>query len=293
MLKDRLIRQTPIHKGWSGDQKYCAVLQDGARCLLRISPIAQYERKKQEFERMQQAADLGVPMCLPLEFGTCAEGVYAIYSWIDGEDAEDLLPRLSAAKQAHYGLAAGKALQKIHQIPAPEGTEAWDSFFKRKADRKIKLYQSCPIHHENGQAFIDCINDNLPLLKDRPCTYQHGDYHIGNMMIGGDGQLYIIDFDRNDFGDPWEEFNRIVWCAQAAPLFATGMVNGYFDNTVPLAFWKLLALYISSNTLSSIPWALPYGEEQIKIMLDQAQDVLTWYDGMKNVIPTWYRGVLP
>ena len=30
------------------------------------------------------------------------------------------------------------------------------------------------------------------------------------MMIGNDKQLYIIDFNRNDFGDPWEEFNRIV-----------------------------------------------------------------------------------
>jgi hypothetical protein len=40
------------------------------------------------------------------------------------------------------------------------------------------------------------------------------------MMIGRDRQLYIIDFNRSDFGDPWEEFNRIVWCAQAAPVFA-------------------------------------------------------------------------
>ena len=70
------------------------------------------------------------------------------------------------------------------------------------------------------------------------------------MIIGSDKQLYIIDFNRTDFGDPWEEFNRIVWCAEASPLFATGMVNGYFDYDVPIQFWKLLALYVSSNTLS-------------------------------------------
>ena len=54
------------------------------------------------------------------------------------------------------------------------------------------------------------------------------------MIIGNDKQLYIIDFDRYDFGNPWEEFNRIVWSVQAAPLFAAGMVNGYFDNHVCL-----------------------------------------------------------
>jgi len=35
-------------------------------------------------------------------------------------------------------------------------------------------------------------------------------------------ELKIIDFDRCDFGDPGEEFNRIVWSAAASPFFATG-----------------------------------------------------------------------
>ena len=101
-------------------------------------------------------------------------------------------------------------------------------------------------------------------------------------------KLYIIDFDRDDYGDPWEEFNRIVWCAQKAPLFASGMVDGYFDGSVPMDFWRLLALYISSNTLSSIPWAIPFGQEEINVMQNQAREVLTWYDHMQNPVPTWY-----
>ncbi len=107
-------------------------------------------------------------------------------------------------------------------------------------------------------------------------------------MIDSGDKLNIIDFKRNDFGDPWGELNRIVWCAQAAPLFASGMVNGYFDNAVPLVFWKLLALYISSNTLSSLYWAIPFGEGEIKTMRNQAKEVLEWYDDMKNPMPSWY-----
>ena len=59
-----------------------------------------------------------------------------------------------------------------------------------------------------------------------------------------------------------------------------------------MEFWKLLALYISSNTLSSVPWAIPFGDEQIQVMVNQAKDVLSWYDNMKNPIPTWYKGVV-
>jgi aminoglycoside phosphotransferase (APT) family kinase protein len=132
------------------------------------------------------------------------------------------------------------------------------------------------------------LASNRHLLAGRPQCFQHGDYHIGNMMIEN-GTLVIIDFDRYDFGDPWEEFNRIVWCAQSAPAFATGIVDGYFDGEPPLLFWKLLALYISSNTLSSLPWAIPFGEKEIQTMIKQAADVLRWYDNMQNPVPTWYR----
>jgi aminoglycoside phosphotransferase (APT) family kinase protein len=109
------------------------------------------------------------------------------------------------------------------------------------------------------------------------------------MMIDQDGKLIVIDFEKDDYGDPWEEFNRIVWSAQAAPAFASGMVDGYFDGNVPMAFWKLLALYISSNTLGSLPWAISFGEEEVAVMRDQQKQVLGWYDNMTNPVPNWYR----
>lgn len=290
-LQNRFVSKYLIDKGWSGDKKYCVTDEQGNKFLLRVSPIEQYKRKKSEYELMQQVAALGVPMCKPLEFGVSDDGVFSIQSWINGVDAEENVQNLTSEEQYSYGFEAGMILKEIHRVPAPEGIEDWEIYFNRKADRKIKMYEECPVKYENGQAFIDYINDHRHLLSGRPQTYQHGDYHIGNMMIGSDKRLYIIDFNRNDFGDPWEEFNRIVWCAQSTPLFATGMVNGYFDNDVPMEFWELLALYISSNTLSSVPWAIPFGDEQVQVMVNQAKDVLGWYDNMKNPVPTWYKGV--
>lgn len=91
--------------------------------------------------------------------------------------------------------------------------------------------------------------------------------------------------------EAWEEFNRIVWSAQESSWFAMGMVNGYFDNNVPMDFWKLLALFVSSNTLSSAAWAA-LREEQRLIMVSQAEDVLSWYDNMNRIIPSWYEGIV-
>lgn len=278
-----------IEKGWSGEQKYKVTDKAGQNYLLRVSSMEQYEAKKAEFENMKKVSVLGIPMCQPIEFGTCDEGVYSLQSWIQGEDAENIIHTVSDEQAYQYGCEAGEMLKKMHSIKAPEICEAWESFFNRKMDRKLELYQDCPLKYDKGDLFITYIKENRHLLKNRPLTYQHGDYHIGNFMIDKNGQLIVIDFNRNDYGDPWEEFNRIVWCAQKAPQFAKGMVDGYFEHDVPMEFWKLLALYISSNTLSSLPWAIPFGQVEIDVMKNQAKCILEWYDDMKNVVPTWYR----
>lgn len=277
-----------IDKGWSGDKKYLVTSEENVNYLLRISPADQHDRKKNEFEAMQQNAALGVPMSRPITFGVCEQGVYSLQSWIDGRDAEEVIPRLSESRQYAYGIEAGSILRTIHSIHAPAELENWATRFDRKIDRKLKLYSECPIKFENDHTLINYIEDNRHLIARRPQCCQHGDYHIGNMMIDGDGKLQIIDFDRLDFGDPWEEFNRIVFCARVSPLFATGLVDGYFDGDVPIDFWKLLALYIASNTLSAIPWAIPFGQDEIDTMLIIVRETLAWYDNMRNPIPIWY-----
>ena len=59
-------------------------------------------------------------------------------------------------------------------------------------------------------------------------------------MIGEDREIYVIDFDRFDVGDPWEEFNRIVWSSSSISRFASGMIDGYFDDKVPDLFGNFL-----------------------------------------------------
>ncbi|MBQ3147308.1 MAG: phosphotransferase [Oscillospiraceae bacterium] len=287
-IYQKIIGRISIEKGWSGDRKYCASTADGGKYLLRISPLEKHDRRKREFDKMCEVAALGIPMAQPVEFGVCHEGVYTIESFIEGVDAEKYIAGLPAEKQYFYGLDAGRILAKLHTIPAPADAPAWESRFNAKIDRKIAMYAGCTLKYESGEAFLKYIAENRHLLRARPQSYQHGDYHIGNMMIDRNGALTIIDFDRDDFGDPWEEFNRIVWCAQAAPAFASGMVDGYFDDEVPMEFWELLALYICSNTLGSLPWAIPFGEKEIQVMRNQATQVLAWYDGMKNAVPGWY-----
>lgn len=283
------IAQEPICKGWSQDKKYRITDAHGVHYLLRISPAEQYDRKKNEFERMRTIAALGIPMCKPIEFGICDAGVYSVQSWIDGTDAEEAIPALTREAQYACGREAGRILRKIHSVPVPENLEEWAVRFNRKIDLKMEKYRACPFQFEDGQVFIDYINENRSLLNSRPQVYQHGDYHRGNMRIGRDGKLYILDFDRDDYGDPWEDMKAITWDAILCPTFASGRIDGYFADSIPPEFWKLLALYISVGMLSAILWAVPFGFEQIELFQNQAKTVLNWYDGMRNPVPIWYQ----
>ena len=257
------IAQEPICKGWSQDKKYRVTDAQGVHYLLRISPAEQYDRKKNEFERMRTIAALGIPMCKPIEFGVCDAGVYSVQSWIDGTDAEEAIPALTREAQYACGWEAGHILRKIHSVPVPENLEEWAVRFNRKIDLKMEKYKAQ--------------------------VYQHGDYHRGNMRIGRDGKLYILDFDRDDYGDPWEDMKAITWDAILCPTFASGRIDGYFADSIPPEFWKLLALYISVGMLSAILWAVPFGFEQIELFQNQAKTVLNWYDGIRNPVPIWYQ----
>ena len=279
-----------INKGWSSDKKYYIETIDGQKLLLRVADISEYNRKKTEFELMKQVAALGAPMSQPVDFGICDEGksVYSLFTWCDGEDAESVLPSLTEAEQYMLGVRSGEILKLIHSIPAPKEQEAWNIRFNRKTSNKIDKYRSCGIKFDGDDEIINYIENNRYLLSGRQQCYQHGDYHIGNMIVSSNHILSIIDFNRYDYGDPWEEFNRIVWSATTSPYFATGQINGYFGSRPPIEFFNLLAFYISSNTLSSIYWAIQFGENEIATMKNQARDVLLWFDNMNNSVPSWY-----
>lgn len=289
---DTIVIKEPINKGWSEDKKYCVKTTDGTKYLLRISPHSQYEAKKLLFSMMEQIAALDIPMCVPIEFGICNDGVYSIQSWIDGVDLETVLPLssktlLSETKQYALGVQAGKIAKKIHAISIPEPQEEWTVSFNRRIDMIMKKYNMCGLNFDGDYHMFAYIENNRHLLKNRPQCFLVSDYNVINMMYEN-GDLRIIDFERFDIGDPWDEFNCIVWSAMASPHFATGQLHGYFDGEPPMEFFKLLSIYISVLVLSLMSsWAVT-SEFGRKVTLKLSQDVLKWFDNMQTPVPTWY-----
>ena len=121
------VTKEPINKGWSSDKKYCVTDENGTRYLLRVSDIAQHDTKQSEFNMMKQVASFGVPMCQPIEFGTCDEGVYSIQSWIDGDDAEEIM---SAQSDTEQYIHVNNIMSYILPFSCFESKEQYNEFFE-------------------------------------------------------------------------------------------------------------------------------------------------------------------
>ena len=286
---ETIVSREPIDRGWSADRKYRALTADGTAYFLRISPMSQYENRKRQFSHMEQVRSLGIRVCEPVECGVCDEGCYQLLGWISGRDAEEVLPGLTGGQRYALGLEAGRMLKTIHTLPVPFEAEPWSLRYGRKMDTKLALYESCPLKYEKGALYMELLHRERHLGADRPTVWHHGDFHCGNLMLDDRLRLWVIDFDREDIGDPWYEFNRIIWDVRVGAEYARGMVDGYFGGNVPEEFWRLLRLYQSQNMISSLPWALGFGDEEIRIATENAALVLSWYDDLKEVVPNWYR----
>lgn len=281
----------PIDKGWSNDIKFYIVDKKGDKFLLRLSNIEMFEKKKLEYEDLINLSKLDINMTIPVKFGICDAGkkVYIMLTWLDGKEAIDIIPSLSAEEQYKYGVEAGKILQKIHSIKLDTPKEPWNHRYKRKLDIIIKAYGKSEHKINNYENIINFIKENFKYLNDRPYAYQHGDFVLKNMIITEDGKLGVIDFNKTGYGDPWEDYDRFVFSWGESKEFAIGQIHGYFDNNVPDQFFRLISLYNARNAIASVPWTITFGNEDLETTFENIKKVYDAYDGFTKYIPKWYR----
>lgn len=270
------------------DQKYKVQLEEGRLGLLRIAERPAYEAKRLEFQLVANLFGLGLPVAEPLSFWADDLSVYTLYEWVEGQEMNEVASSLSDSVLYELGCQSGQFLRTLHALPIDQSQRDWNNYYQAKIDNKLVAYQAASHSYPNGQAMIDFVQANRHLLAGRPIAYHHGDFHTGNFLRGQDGRLKILDFDRYDIGDPWEEFNRLIFTADLSPAFARGQVDAYFAGAIPEEFWRLLALYLTVNSLGALFWAEQVDPLQIPLMKEQADAVWTWYQGYSRVRPSWY-----
>ena len=280
----------PLTKGWSSDKKYYIETDDGRRLLLRVADIKEHDRKQHEFEMMEKVAALGIPMSQPLEFGICGGGeqVYQLLSWCDGEDAETAMPRLDEAEQYAIGIKAGQMLKQMQALQSSPPSNEWAKACGLKHARYLSAYGDCGMTFEDDELLIRYVEEHQHLLENRPMCFSHDDYHLGNLILGADNELHVIDFQKFRNVDPYHAMCGLIFSARKSPHFATGQVRGYFGGEPPADFWESLALHMAAIAVNFLPYSIPFGQKDIDFAYELIRDVMQWFDNMKNPVPIWY-----
>lgn len=281
----------PINKGWSSDKKYKITTKEGKTLLLRISAKEQYEEKKKEYEIIQKYAKLGISMSQPVDFGICNQGesVYMLLTWVEGKDLEEVLAVLPESRQYELGREAGKILKKIHSIEVLEKDIPKDTK-KNKKLWQLSRYEESQVRIAGDEEAIAFVKQNIDLMWKENPVYMHGDFHPGNLIYTIDGNIGVIDFNRWEVGDPYEEFYKLEsFGVEHSIPYCVGQIDGYFEDKVPEKFWKTLAVYVAHASLFSIKWAEKFGKEEIDGMVRRCSMAFEDYDGFRRDVPKWYE----
>ncbi len=279
-----------VSKGWSSDSKYFIETIDGRLLLLRVSDMEQYDAKKKEYEIITKYSKLGFPMSAPIDFGICNEGksVYMLLSWVDGKDLEEILPALPEREQYLLGREAGKILKKIHSIEVVADDRPKDT---KKAKKMLQLsrYEESQVRIDGDEIAIQYVKENIDKIWKMEPVYMHGDYHPGNLIYTHKGSIGVIDFNRWEIGDPYEEFYKLEsFGIELSIPYCIGQIDAYFDDKIPEDFWITLAVYVAHASLYSIKWAEKFGQEEIDGMVTRCRMAFDDYDKFRSYIPKWY-----
>ena len=285
---------TPISKGWSSDKKYLVETADGKMQLLRISDIDAYEAKKKEYEIITKYSQLGINMSMPIEFGICNEGknVYMLLSWVEGRDLEEVLPELSEWDQYKLGRQAGTILRKIHSIPLDSADVPATTKREKKLVQLVR-YEESNLRFSGDEIAVAYVKENINSIWNKTPVYMHGDFHPGNLIYMQDGSIGVIDFNRWEVGDPYEEFYKLEsFGIEISVPYCIGQIDAYFNDNVPEDFWTANAVYVAQASLFSIKWAEKFGQADVDGMVRRARASMKNFDNFNLSVPKWYSNTL-
>ena len=282
----------PLEKGWSVDKKFILTNSLDIKYILRVSPIDYHDKRFNQYKLLKELEKLNLNYPKPIDFGYLDnEYVYLLLTYLEGVPAEEKIFDYSDIEQYKLGYNVGQMLKNIHNVSIPDNISTWWDKYQLKANRKIEVYLKSKLKHENHEYLIEYYKDNIELMKNRPQVLCHGDYHLGNMLIHNN-EMVVIDFDKISYADPYDEFKPYCWNVIRSEYFETGLINGYFNNHIPDNFFKILKFYTIESLISHLPWAMTFGDEEVKTAYQIYDEVMKWYNNFELEIPTWYKGVL-
>jgi len=282
-----------ILKGYSSQLKYKVIRDGGTNWLLRVSALDHHARMQAEFNMIQEIHNHGVQCPEAVEIGRLDDLSisYYILTYIDGDEATEVLPKLPHNIQHQIGVSAGIDLRQMHTFPAPTWIRPWSKRCIEKFNKYVEVYRNCGVRLRHDDFILSLVERNSWLMLGRPSVFQHDDFHVGNIIVQTDSYSGVIDFNRFDWGDPIHDFVKVAMFSRDVSVpFSIGQIEGYFHGaTVPETFWELYRLYLAMTVVSSIVWTQRVVPHEMDKMIRRLNRVMEDHEDFRSCKPTWFK----
>jgi aminoglycoside phosphotransferase (APT) family kinase protein len=278
-----------IDKGFSPDRKYRVKTSDGD-LLLRLCNEAQKEHRREEFGRISQLFELGFPVAEALRFESVPPFVGGLFRWIEGESGEVAVPAMGLEDQATAGWEAGVLLRRLHHaLQGPEETVNEAVIRGQKFEVAVEECATLRLDYPRAEELRKFVETNLWRLESRPVVFRHGDYHPANLIFQGAKLEAVIDFNRCDFGDPYDDFYKLAFfAAPLSPGFASGLIAGYFGGTPPVEFWPIYNVYVAAVVPADLGWCARLFPSDLERSRIRVAHVVETHDFADGGPPSWW-----
>lgn len=281
-----------LTSGWSEDEKWKVTIRNSESYVVRFSSKKELGQKEIEFTCMKNICKNTrfVPEVITYGVLEDEDFCYIVYRFVEGVELIDIIDKLSESVQYRLGLQAGTILKTMHNEVGPSTISPYDQM-KRKIERKKELYATSGLVEPYHDLIVQYLDDNLEQLKGQTTSFCHGDFHLGNMLLGKDNNLYVIDFNRSNIEDSYQDFNRMLsFGVKHSIPFVQGQIKGYFGNeAVPERFFRIALFYACMDIGFGILWAMQFGEEEIKVHNSLVTQILRDFSNLTSVIPVWWK----
>lgn len=159
-----------IDKGFSSDLKVRVKFFNSFK-LLRIYDIKIKEQVLEKLEKMKLLYELGVKCPYVYSYGECEKEnlYYSLVEYVEGEDAEEALPKLSSSQQYKIGYDVGSDLRLIHNLEVKQPIKS-NCMTRNSFDKCVKRYNELKIKIPFDNEIIDYIYKNINIKKiDKLC----------------------------------------------------------------------------------------------------------------------------
>ena len=179
-------------------------------------------------------------------------------------------------------------MKKIHRC-TPENEIDWYEIRWNKYLRKKQDVRKNNLSFTKQKYIKSYIEKNFILLRNSPIAFQHDDFIPRNIIIDEKNQVLsgIIDFNRYDWGDPWEVFFIIPkYPVEISIPFAIGQIAGYFEDLIPDDFWQKYNLFTALNFHATILGGFTYND--LEVYEEKINRILKTHDFQYGGPPSWY-----